>query len=103
MQQQTLHKMGKESAAYLDPQIAMRTNLHTSRQEVIAYFAKAMRHNTDKEILVIPFNMGNHWVTLSISTMYDQIWYYDSSKSTDSIIRERLTHVWIDVIVVLNK
>jgi hypothetical protein len=30
MQQQTLHKMEKESPAYLDPQIAMRTNLHTS-------------------------------------------------------------------------
>jgi hypothetical protein len=46
----------------------MRPNLKTSRQEVVAYFAKAMRHYRDKETLVIPFHMGNHWVTLSIFT-----------------------------------
>jgi hypothetical protein len=39
----------------------------------------------DKEILIIPFNTGNHWVTLSISIKYDQVWYYDSSRPTDSI------------------
>jgi hypothetical protein len=60
MQQQTLHKTGKESPAYLDPQIMMRTNLHMSRQEIVAYFAKVMRHYKDKEMLVILFNMGNH-------------------------------------------
>jgi hypothetical protein len=71
-QQQTLHKTGKESPAYLDLQIAMRTKLQSSsRQEVVAYFAKAIRHYRDKEIFVIPFNIGNHWVTLSISTNYD--------------------------------
>jgi hypothetical protein len=59
MQQQTLYKMGKESPAYLDLQIAVRTNLHT-RQEVVEYFAKAMRHYRDKEMLVVPFNKGNH-------------------------------------------
>jgi hypothetical protein len=37
-----------------------------------------MKHYKDKEILVIPFNTGAHWVTLSISTMYDYVWYYDS-------------------------
>jgi hypothetical protein len=71
MQQQTLYKMGKESLGYLDLQIAMRINLHTSRQEVVAYFAKAIRHYRDKDMLVVPFNMGNHWVTISISTKYD--------------------------------
>jgi hypothetical protein len=86
MQQQTLHKTGKESLAYLNPQIAARTNLHTSRQEVVAYFIKTMRHYRDMEMLVIPFNMGNQWVTLSISTKYDQVWYYDTSRSTDPII-----------------
>jgi hypothetical protein len=30
MQQQTLNKMGKESPAYLDLQIRMRTNIHTN-------------------------------------------------------------------------
>jgi hypothetical protein len=67
--------MGKESTAYLDPQIAMRTNLSTSRQEVVAYFVKTMRHYRDKEMVVVPLNTGNHWVTLSISTKVDQVCY----------------------------
>jgi hypothetical protein len=74
MQQQTLHKIGKESPAYIDPQIMTRPNLKTSPQEVVAYFAKAMTHYIDKEMLVVPFNTSNHWVTLSISTKYDQVW-----------------------------
>jgi hypothetical protein len=38
--------MGKESLAYLDPQISMRTNLLpvNSQKGVVAYFFKAMRH-----------------------------------------------------------
>jgi hypothetical protein len=62
-----------------------------------------MKHYIDKEMLVIPFNIGNHWVTLSISTKYDQVWYCDSSRPTDPITGERLTRDWIDVIVVLNE
>jgi hypothetical protein len=103
MQQQTIHKMGKESPTYLDPQIAMTPNLETSRQAVVAYFTKAIRHYKDKEMLVVPFNTGNHWVTLSISTKYDQVWYCDSSRPTDPITGERLTRDWIDVMAVLNK
>jgi hypothetical protein len=82
--------MGKESPAYLDLQISMRTNLlaASSRKDVVAYFVKAMTHYSDKEILVIPFNMGNHWVTLAISTKYDQVWYCDSARPTDSITGE---------------
>jgi hypothetical protein len=66
--------MGQESLAYLDPQITVRTNLYTNQQEVVAYFVKAMRHYRNKEMLVIPFNTGNHWVTLSISIKFDQVW-----------------------------
>jgi hypothetical protein len=58
MEQQTLHKKGKESPAYLDLQMVMRTNLHMNRQDIVAYFAKAMRHYKDKEMLVILFK---HW------------------------------------------
>jgi hypothetical protein len=103
MQQQSLNKMGKESPAYLDPQMVMRTNLRINRQDVVAYFAKAMRYYKDKEMLVVPFNTGNHWVTLSISTKYDQIKYYDSSRLTDPITGNRLTHGWADNISVLNE
>jgi hypothetical protein len=87
MQQQTLHRTGKESLAYLDPQILMRTNLlaASSQKDVVGYFIKAMRHYSNKEILVVPFNTVNHWVTLAISIKYDQVWYCDSSRLTDSI------------------
>jgi hypothetical protein len=94
--------MEKESPAYLDPQIGMRTNLHTSQQEVVAYFVKVMRHYRDKEMLVIPFNMGNHWVTLPISTKYEQVSYCDSSRPIDLITGKRLTHDWTDVMAILN-
>jgi hypothetical protein len=65
--------MGKESPVDLDPQISMRTNhlAASSQKDVVAYFVKAMRHYSDKEIIVIPFNTSNHWVTLAISTKYD--------------------------------
>jgi hypothetical protein len=87
---------------YLDPQILMRTNLHTSRQEVVAYFTKAMRYYRDKEMLVVLFNMGSHLVTLLISTKYDQVWYCDSSRPTDPITGEQLTRDWTDVIPFLR-
>jgi hypothetical protein len=61
MQQLTRHRTGKESPAYLDPQISMRVILlvASSQKDVVAYFVKAMRHYSDKEILVVSFNMGN--------------------------------------------
>jgi hypothetical protein len=81
--------MGNESPAYIDLQILMRTDLlvASSRKDV-AYFVRAMRHYSDKEILVILFNMGDHWVTLAISIKYDQVWYCDSARPTDSITSE---------------
>jgi hypothetical protein len=72
MQRLTLHKKGKKSHAYLDPQMAMRTQSHLGRKDV-AYFVKEIKHYKVKKMLVIPFNTGNHWVTLSISIKYDQI------------------------------
>jgi hypothetical protein len=105
MQQLTHHRTGKESPAYLDLQILMRTNLlaASSQKDVVGYFVKAMRHYSDKEILVVLFNMGNHWVTLAISIKYDQVWYCDSARPTDSITGERLTHDWTDIMTVLDE
>jgi hypothetical protein len=54
-------------------------------------------------MLVVPFNMGNHCVTLSISTKYDQVWYFDSSRPTNPKTGDRLTHDWTDVTGVLNE
>jgi hypothetical protein len=62
MQQLTHHRTEKKSHAYLDSQISMRTNLlaASSQKDVVAYFVKAMRHYSDKEIIVVPFNMDNY-------------------------------------------
>jgi hypothetical protein len=104
IQQLTHHRTKKESPTYLDPQISMRTNLlATSSQKDVAYFVKAMRHYNDKEILVIPFNIGNHWVTLAISIKYDQVWCCDSASPTYSITGERLTCDLTDIMTILDE
>jgi hypothetical protein len=83
MQQLTLNKKGKESPTYLNPQMATRTQISLSQKEVVAYFVKAMKHYKDNEMLVVLFNMGNHVVTQSICTKYDQIWYCNSLRPID--------------------
>jgi hypothetical protein len=49
------------------------------------------------------FNMGNHLVTLTISIKYDQVWYCDSVRPSDSIIGEQFIRDWTDIMVVLNE
>jgi hypothetical protein len=94
----------ERSLLHIDPQMATRTNVHLNRQDIVAYFVKAMRHyKDDKEMLVISFNTGNHWVILSISTKYDQVWYCDSSRLINSITGDRLTHDGNDVISILDE
>jgi hypothetical protein len=105
MQQLTHHRMGKDSSAYLDPQISTKINLlaASNQKDIVAYFVKTMRHYNDKEILAIPFNTSNHWVTLAISIKSDQVCYYDSARPTDSITDERLTHDWRDIMTILDE
>jgi predicted SnoaL-like aldol condensation-catalyzing enzyme len=50
-----------------------RTQINLGQKGVVAYFVKAMKHYKDKEMLVVPFNMDNHCVTLLISTTDDQV------------------------------
>jgi hypothetical protein len=91
MQQQTLHKKRNESPAYLDPQIAIRTIVHLNRTEVIGYFCMAMRHYKDKEILVVPFNMGNptsfHHIWLGLI-----LWLFKADRSKNWW----LTYPWLE-------
>jgi hypothetical protein len=39
--------------------------------------------HSDMEMLIIPYNTGNHWILLSISTTHDQVWYCDSNRQID--------------------
>jgi hypothetical protein len=88
MQQQTLHKKGKESPTFSDPQMVTRTHIMLAQKYIVAYFVKAMCHYKDTKMLVVPFNTGNHWLLLSFSTTYDQVRYCDSSRPTDQKIGE---------------
>jgi hypothetical protein len=83
--------------------MAMRTSIYLRRSDVVVYFIKAMRHYKDKKMLVVPFNTGSHWVTLSNSIKYEQVYYYDSSRPIDSRTDGQLTCDWSDVMSVLDE
>jgi hypothetical protein len=83
MQQETRYRKGKESPTFLDLQMMMRTQLLLDREFVVKYIMRAMHHHNNKEMLVIPYNTGNHWLLVNISTLYDKVCYYDSARPTD--------------------
>jgi hypothetical protein len=80
----------------------MRTQILLARKDVV-YLVKAMSHYSDNEMLVIPFNTGNHWLLLPISTTYDRVWYCDSSRPTYPKIGDQLTHNFNDAMSALDK
>jgi hypothetical protein len=79
-----------------------RTQIMLDRDFVVKFLVQAMHHYNDKVTLIIQYNMGNHWLLLSISTMYDQVWYRDSTRPTDPNTGEQLTRDYTDVISVLD-
>jgi hypothetical protein len=84
MQQDTRTRKGKDSLTYLDPQTMTTTVIQIEKDEVVKYLEQAMRYYKDKkEMLIISYNMGSHWVLLTISTRHDQVWYCDSNRPTD--------------------
>jgi Ulp1 family protease len=44
---------------------------------------KCMRVHANKEHIVVPYNPGNHWVTLIINVRSKQVFYLDSSIPSD--------------------
>jgi hypothetical protein len=62
-----------------------------------------MRHYRNNDMLVVPFNTRNYWITLLISTKYDQVWYCDSLRPTDLITDDQLIRDWTDIMTVLNE
>jgi hypothetical protein len=84
MQQDTHTRKGKDSPAYLDPQMMMMTVIQTEKVEVMKYLVRAMCYYKDKtDMLIVPYNTGSHWVLLTISMRHNQVWYYDSNRSID--------------------
>jgi hypothetical protein len=50
-----------------------RTQIVVDRQVIVKYLVRTMRVYSDKEMLIIPYNMGNRWILLSISTTHDHV------------------------------
>ena len=102
MQLETHHRKGKESPAYLDPQMMSRTLILSDGQGVIRYLVRAMRQYSDKEYLMIPYNPGGHWLLINISTKHDRVWYFESNKPRDPDTSERLTHDYSDIMSIIS-
>jgi hypothetical protein len=104
MQQDTHTRKGKDSPTYLDPQMMTTTVIPIEKAEVVKYLVRAMRYYKDKkEMLIIPYNTGSHWVLLTISMRHNQVWYCDSNRLTDPATGKRGTHDYSEVMVVLNE
>jgi hypothetical protein len=78
--------------------------IQTEKAEVMKYPVRTMSYYKDKkEMLIIPYNTGSHWVLLTISMRHNQVWYCDSNSSTDPATGKRWTHDYSEVMAVLNE
>jgi hypothetical protein len=80
-----------------------RTQIVANRQETMKYLLRVMCVYSNKEMLIIMYNMGNHWILLSISTTHDQVRYCDLNRLIDPDTGERRTRVYIDVMSTLEE
>jgi hypothetical protein len=104
MQQDTHTRKGKDSLAYLDPQMMTTTIIQTEKAEVMKYLVRAMHYYKDKkEMLIIPYNTGSYWVLHTISMRHNQVWYYDSNWLTDPATSKRGTRDYSEVMAILNE
>jgi hypothetical protein len=104
MQQDTRTRKGKDSPAYLDPQMMMTTVIQIKKGEVMKYLVRATRYYKDKkEMLIIPYNTGSHWVLLTISVSHNQVWYCDSKRPIDLATGKQWTRDYSEVMAVLNE
>jgi hypothetical protein len=82
----------------------MMTVIQTEKAEVMKYLVRTMHYYKDKkEMLIIRYNMGSHWVLLTISIRHNQVWYCDSNRPTDPATGKQGTRDYSEVMAVLNK
>jgi hypothetical protein len=80
------------------------TVIQTEKAEVVKYLVRAMRYYKDKkEMLIIPYNTGSHWVLLIILMRHNLVWYCDSNMPTDLATGKRGTRDYNEVMAVLNE
>jgi hypothetical protein len=104
MQQDTRTRKGKDSPAYLDPQMMTMIVIQTVKAKVVKYLVRAMHYYKDKkEMLIVPYNNGSHWVLLTILMRHNQVWYYDSNRPTDPATGKRGACDYNEVMAILNE
>jgi hypothetical protein len=104
MQQDTRTRKGKDSPAYLDPQMMTTIIIQIEKAEVMKYLVREMHYYKDKkEMLIIPYSTGSHWVLLTISMRHNQVWYCDSNKMTDPTTGKQGIRDYCEVMAVLNE
>jgi hypothetical protein len=100
----TLALEKEKTLTYLHLQMMMTTVIQTEKAEVVKYLVRAMRYYKDKkEMLIVPYNTGSHWVVITISMRYNQVWYCDSNRPTDPVTGKRGTRDYSEVMGVLNE
>jgi hypothetical protein len=103
MQQDTHTRKGKDSPTYLDLQMMTTAAIQTEKAEVVKYLVQAMHYyKNKKEMLIILYNTGSHWVLLIISMRHNQVWYCNSNRLTDPATGKRGTHDYSEVMAILN-
>jgi pyridoxine/pyridoxamine 5'-phosphate oxidase len=104
MQQDTHTRNGKDSPTYLDPQMMTMTIIQTEKAKVMKYLVRTMRYYKEKkEMLIVPYNTGSHWVLYTISMRHIQVWYCDSNRLIDPANGKRGTCDYSEVMAVFNK
>jgi hypothetical protein len=104
MQQDTRTRKGKDSPAYLDPQMMTMTVIQIEKAEVMKYLMQAMCDYRDKkEMLIIPYTTSSPWVLFTILMRHDQVCYCDSNRPIDLATDKRGIHDYSEVMVVLNE
>jgi Ulp1 family protease len=82
----------------------MTTVIQIEKAKVVKYLVRAMHYYKDKkEMLIIPYNTGSHWVLLTISMSHNQVWYCDSNMSIDPATSKRGTRDYSEIMTFLNE
>jgi hypothetical protein len=80
------------------------TVIQIEKAEVVKYLVREMHYYKEKkEMLIVPYNMGSHWVLLTISMRHNQVWYCDSNRLIDPTTGKRGTRDYSEVMAILNE
>ncbi|KAF0921237.1 hypothetical protein E2562_039452, partial [Oryza meyeriana var. granulata] len=75
---------------FLDPQIMNKTMVLSRPDDVVDYISRAFERHTDKDKILMPYLMKDHWILLVLETSRDHIVIMDSRRKDRSEFQEVL-------------